>query len=107
MYCTNCRTGFNWVTGVKIEKYFENPERTNILSRDNNYVEMNEDVREMYESESYEFVVDLYDEIVKHKSELLDSINTILQSKSHLDIVNFMDCYINYKYNLLKIYKPI
>ena len=97
MYCTNCRTGFNWVTGVKIEKYFENPERTNILNRDNNYVEMNEDVRNMYESEYYEFVIDLYNNIVKHKSQLFELINLTLQSKSPLDIVNFMDNYINYK----------
>ena len=110
MYCTNCRTGFNWNTGKKIDKYFENPERSNVLSRDNNYIEMNDDVKQTYESESYEFIIRLYNNIVKNKTYFLDKIDSILQNKSPIvkrgitlqndpsfTIIDFMNYYINYK----------
>ena len=119
MYCTNCRTGFDWNSGKKIETYFENPERSNVLIRTSNYTEMNngnkeiyeselykyiisltemnDDIKEIYESESYGYIISLYNLIVKHNSQLLDSISMILQNDSPFDIVNFMDKYINYR----------
>lgn len=97
MYCTNCRTGFDWNSGKKFETYFENPERSNVLNHIGDYVEINNDIKEMYKSESYGYIISMYNLIVKHNSQLLDSISLILQSDSPFEIVNFMNYYINYK----------